>query len=68
MLDIQFIRDNSELVAEKAKQKGYPVDIAKLLQLDAERRELLATVESLRQKRNETAAKIQSAGGTPDKR
>jgi hypothetical protein len=27
MLDIQFIRDNPELVQEKSKQKGYKVDI-----------------------------------------
>ena len=66
MLDIQFIRDNPELVAEKAKQKGYPVDIAKLLQLDGERRELMAAVEELRQKRNENASKIQASSGKPD--
>lgn len=64
MLDIQFIRDNAELVAEKAKQKGYAVDIAALLKLDGERRELLTTVEGLRQRRNENAAKMQ--GGKPE--
>ena len=53
MLDIQFIRDNPELVAEKAKQKGYDVDITQLLGFDAERRELLQQVEALRQQRNE---------------
>ena len=41
MLDIQFIRDNPELVAEKSKQKGYDVDITQLLGFDRERRELL---------------------------
>ncbi len=58
MLDIQFIRDNSELVSEKAKQKGYPVDIQELLRLDAERRELLTTVEALRQRRNENSSQM----------
>jgi len=66
MLDIQFIRDNAELVSEKAKQKGYPVDVKKLLELDKGRRELLLQVESLRQKRNENAGKMQ--GGKPDQK
>lgn len=56
MLDIQFIRDNPELVAEKSKQKGYDVDVTQLLGFDAERRELLGKVEELRRKRNEIAA------------
>jgi seryl-tRNA synthetase len=53
MLDIQFIRDNPDLVAEKSKQKGYNVDITQLLGFDAERRELLQQVEDLRRQRNE---------------
>ena len=36
MLDIQFIRDNPELVAEKSKHKGYDVDIQQLLGFDGE--------------------------------
>jgi seryl-tRNA synthetase len=53
MLDIQFIRDNPELVAEKSKQKGYNVDITQLLGFDTERRELVGQVEELRRQRNE---------------
>ncbi len=53
MLDIQFIRDNPDLVAEKSSQKGYQVDIAQLLNLDSERRELVQQVEALRRERNE---------------
>lgn len=64
MLDIQFIRDNPELVAEKSAQKGYKVDIPKLLEADAQRRELLGEVDTLRARRNENAAKMQ--GGKPD--
>lgn len=52
MIDIQFIRDNAEAVAEKAKQKGYPVDVPHLLELDRRRRELLGEVEQLRAQRN----------------
>ncbi len=57
MLDIQFIRDNPELVAEKSKQKGYEVDIQQLLGFDKERRELLLQVEDLRRQRNELTTK-----------
>ncbi len=56
MIDIQYIRDNADLVAEKSKQKGYPVDVQTLLQKDNQRRSLLANVETLRQQRNELSA------------
>jgi hypothetical protein len=30
MIDIQFIRENPELVQRKSEQKGYSVNVAKL--------------------------------------
>ncbi len=66
MLDIQFIRDNPELVQEKSAQKGYQVDVAKLLELDKERRMLLTEVEELRQKRNELSDRLKSTNGQPE--
>lgn len=66
MLDIQFIRDNPELVQTKSQEKGYTVDIAALLALDAKRRELLTEVEALRQQRNELAAKLKGTQGKPE--
>jgi len=64
MIDIQFVRDNPELVKEKSKQKGYDVNIDELLKLDSDRKELLGRVESLRQKRNEISAQMK--GGKPE--
>ncbi|MEI7682975.1 MAG: serine--tRNA ligase [Candidatus Saccharibacteria bacterium] len=55
MLDIQFIRDNPDLVVEKSKQKNVKVDVKKLLELDVERRKLLTQAEELRQQRNRQA-------------
>lgn len=52
MLDIRYIRENAELVQKKAEEKGYKVDIKKLLELDDQRRQMLADVESLRAQRN----------------
>src|SRR5579884_3788705 len=56
MLDIQFIRDNRQLVESSAAKKGYQVDIEQLLGFDEERRTLLQQVEDLRQQRNQLAA------------
>jgi seryl-tRNA synthetase len=53
MLDIQFIRENADLVQEKSAQKGYKVDIAALLELDTERRSKLTQIEELRARRNQ---------------
>jgi seryl-tRNA synthetase len=61
MLDIQFIRDNPELVAEKSKQKGYEVDIPKLLETDKSRRELVQKIEDVRSKRNALAGGLKQA-------
>lgn len=56
MLDIQFIRDNPDLVAAKSQQKGYRVNITELLEQDKRRRQLQADIEQLRAQRNELVA------------
>jgi len=63
MLDIQFIRDNANLVQEKSAQKGYKVNIAELLKLDSERRSKLTAIEELRARRNQLSAEMK--GGRP---
>lgn len=60
MLDIQFIRDNPELVVEKSSQKGYKVDIPQLLDLDGQRKTRLTQIEELRRRRNEQAAELKN--------
>ena len=63
MIDIQFIRDNAQTVADEAKHKGVDVNIDELLKLDDARRVLIADSEALRAKRNELAASMK--GGKP---
>lgn len=63
MIDIQFIRENPELVQEKAKQKGAKIDVSEILKRDESRRSLLQEVEDLRKKRNDLTA--QSKGQKP---
>ena len=57
MLDIKFIRENAKKVEQNAKNKGYKVDIDKLLEVDKKRRELIEKVDKLRSKRKEIAQK-----------
>ena len=52
MLDIQFIRENKDLVAEAAKKKRVSFDVEELLKLDADRRALLTVVEKKRSEHN----------------
>ena len=61
MLDVNFIRENRELVEKSAKEKGYDkVDIAKILKLDDRRKAVLQDVEKLRKERNDIAAKMKN--------
>ncbi|MDQ5971673.1 MAG: seryl-tRNA synthetase [Patescibacteria group bacterium] len=48
MLDIKFIRENKDVVAEGAKKKHIEVDIDALIAIDDKRLEMLAVVENLR--------------------
>lgn len=63
MLDIKYIRDNTNKVQQNAKNKGYDVNIASLLKLDLERKDLQIKVDELREKRNTLTAKTK--GGRP---
>ena len=59
MLDLRFIRDNVELTRERLAARGAaPSTLDEFVQLDAERRALLAEVEGLRQRRNELSKEV----------
>lgn len=60
MLDIQFVRENPELVQEKAKQKGYSVDVKSLLKVDEEWRNTLVELEGIRAERNAHSASLKA--------
>ncbi len=55
MLDINYIRENTEIVKKAVLDKGIDLDVKKLLQVDEKRRELLVKIEELRRQRNEAA-------------
>lgn len=60
MLDIQFIRDNAELVKQKSQQKGYEVDINQLLKLDTKRREFIQKTDKLRAHLNKSSSEFKT--------
>lgn len=57
MLDLNFIRENTELVKAKLVDLNTEAPIDDILRLDEQRRELLKEVEALRQERN-TGSKV----------
>src|SRR5574337_1767820 len=59
VLDLKYVRDNVELVRERLAARGAtPSILDEFVQLDAERRAILAEVESLRQRRNELSKEV----------
>lgn len=66
MLDIKYIRENPETVQEKARQKGYSVDVSSLLKLDDDRRELQTKTEEIRAKRNALADEVKKGKPAPE--
>ena len=67
MLDIQFIRDNAEVVQRKSEKKGYKnVDVAALLKVDEQRRAQLTVVEDLRAQRNALTDSMKGQKPTPE--
>jgi len=62
MLDINFIRENSEVVKKACKDKNANVDVDRVLELDKKKRELMTEMETLRAEQNKI-----SRGGTDNK-
>jgi seryl-tRNA synthetase len=56
MLDIKFIRENTDLVKKGVGDKGYDVSLVdKVLELDEHRRKLIVEIEQIRASRNKAA-------------
>lgn len=61
MLDINFIRNNKELVEHSIKEKMYKnINLDEILALDDQRKTLLQQVEALRKERNDNTAKMKN--------
>ena len=58
MLDIKFVRDNTELVQQALINRGTNLDLNEFLELEKKRRAVLLEVEALKSKRNTVSQQI----------
>jgi len=58
MLDINFVRDNKDVIKDAARKKGINFNIDELISVDDKRRELLQKVEEKRALQNEANEKM----------
>ncbi|MEK7179006.1 MAG: serine--tRNA ligase, partial [Patescibacteria group bacterium] len=61
MLDIKFIRENSDIIKAAAQKKHIDFDLDELIRVDHKRTALLQEVEKMRAEQNEYSQKIGSA-------
>lgn len=60
MLDLDFVRNNVDLVKDAISKKGLKVDLDEFLKIDEKRREMVVEIDSLRRSQNEFNKKIVS--------
>jgi len=60
MLDVKFIRENTELVKQALKNRGYDFDLDAFLQLDEKRRDLIKKIENIRFQKNKANEEIKA--------
>ena len=58
MLDIKYLRQNIEIVRKKMGERGQSIDFDRFLGLDEKRRDILQSVETLRNERNDASKAI----------
>ena len=58
MLDIKILRQNPEIIKEALKNRCNDLDITPAIELDKQRREILAEVEQKKAKQNEISKKV----------
>ena len=67
MLDIKLIRENPQKVSDGCQKKGIEVDIARLLEVDKKRKDVLQALEDMRSKKNQANRDIQGGKGDKEK-
>lgn len=58
MLDIKYLRQNIGIVRKKMNERGQSIDFDRFLEMDAKRRDILQSVETLRNERNDASRAI----------
>ena len=67
MLDRKFIVENAEAVAKNCELRGVTADVARLVELEGQRRELLQQAEELNRRANEVSKSIGQAGSDEER-
>ena len=65
MLDIKYLRRNTDFVAAKMRERGQETNLERFIDLDSKRREIIQEVEGLRSERNAVSKQI---GGKKQKK
>lgn len=58
MLDIKFVRDNPELVLENLRKRHNPMNLDRFMELEKQRREVIAQTEALKSEKNTVSKQI----------
>jgi seryl-tRNA synthetase len=58
MLDVKFLREQSEVVRERISARGTKIDWERFATLDRERRQVLTNLERLKEKKNQLSGEI----------
>ncbi|SMC22471.1 seryl-tRNA synthetase [Desulfacinum hydrothermale DSM 13146] len=58
MLDLKFVRDNVDRVAQMLRDRQMPLDMQPFVELDGKRRNILREVEELKHQRNQASEEI----------
>lgn len=66
MLDINFIRENVQIVKDAAKNKNIEVDVDRLIGLDETRRKLTTQIDELRAQRNQLSNDMKGQKPSPE--
>ena len=67
MLDLTYVRENAEAVAENCKNRGVVADVSLVVGLADRRSELMQELNELRQRQNQLAKAV-SGERDPEKR
>ena len=63
---MKFIREHADDVQRSADAKGYKINLARILELDQQKRELGQTVDQKRKQRNDIAAQMKGGKPSPE--
>jgi seryl-tRNA synthetase len=58
MLDIKYLRQNIDFVRRKMDERGQKIDFDRFIALDSKRRDILQSVETLRNERNSVSKQV----------